>query len=270
MWKSYNNCWYNYFKVKYCKQHCCSVHISKNHTLSIFLLKYTHFSHISKKKCLLSKISTFFQFISAKILYYPAFISSRYISLSYLLSLSFSLSLSYTQALRIQIKKILNKIFPLTQILKMLLPLVTLMLSQAILAAPLPKACPAYPDLVGPLPNFTQTVAQSCSYAGFAPMDSNNNSALFYWYFPNEKGDPNAPLLIWLQGGPGASSLWGAFTEHLGPFTIVDNGDGGQRVDHVDGSWASAYNMLFIDNPLGTGYSYSSNGNYSTDIDQVS
>ena len=129
--------------------------------------------------------------------------------------------------------------------------------------------CPDYPDIVGPLPNYTQTVAQSCSYAGFAPMDSENTSALFYWYFPNEQGLENAPLLVWLQGGPGASSLWGAFAEKIGPFYIVDNGDGGYNVEHRDGSWASAFNMLFIDNPLGTGYSYSANGNYSTNIDEV-
>ena len=40
---------------------------------------------------------------------------------------------------------------------------------------------------------------------------------MFWWYFPAQTNDPDAPLLIWLQGGPGGSSLFGLFAE-MGPF----------------------------------------------------
>eukprot|EP00891_Asterochloris_glomerata_P001932 jgi/Astpho2/1932/e_gw1.00038.110.1_t len=56
------------------------------------------------------------------------------------------------------------------------------------------------------------------------------------------------PLIIWLQGGPGASGTgYGAF-EEIGPYTI-----GFRERKH---NWASRANLLFIDNPVGTGFSY--------------
>ena len=48
------------------------------------------------------------------------------------------------------------------------------------------------------------------SYAGFFTVDPEELYHLFFWYFPS-MSDPNAPLLVWLEGGPGASSLFGVF-----------------------------------------------------------
>lgn len=45
----------------------------------------------------------------------------------------------------------------------------------------------------------------------------------FYWFFPAQNGDKNAPIILWLQGGPGASSLFGLFVE-VGPLSF--NADG--------------------------------------------
>jgi len=136
----------------------------------------------------------------------------------------------------------------------------------------LQDGCLQTADLVGNLPNFTGTV-QPCSYSGFAPLDNDNNSALFYWYFPNQQGNKDAPLLIWLQGGPGSSSLWGMLTEYLGPFSVIPNEEGGYSLDYNDKdggmSWSYFYDIIFIDNPVGTGYSYTATEKYPTNLDDV-
>jgi vitellogenic carboxypeptidase-like protein len=58
-----------------------------------------------------------------------------------------------------------------------------------------------------------------------------------------------APVLLWLQGGPGGSSLFGLFNEH-GPFIVTkDLTTLAQRST----TWALTHNLLYIDNPVGTG-----------------
>lgn len=50
-------------------------------------------------------------------------------------------------------------------------------------------------------------------FAGFLTVDETFDSNMFFWYFPSENGDKNAPIILWLQGGPGATSLIGKHTE---------------------------------------------------------
>ena len=70
----------------------------------------------------------------------------------------------------------------------------------------------------------------------------------FFWYFPAPK--PHAPLILWLNGGPGSSSLIGLFYE-MGPFRISPNLKLTRNLD----SWNQDFGLLFIDNPVGTGFS---------------
>ncbi|XP_073942163.1 venom serine carboxypeptidase-like [Choristoneura fumiferana] len=89
------------------------------------------------------------------------------------------------------------------------------------------------------------------SYSGFLTVNETYNSNLFFWYFPvAEKPVNETPWIIWLQGGPGASSLAGLFDE-IGPFQY-ENGTLKPRAS----SWGNIYSLLFIDNPVGSGFSY--------------
>ena len=72
----------------------------------------------------------------------------------------------------------------------------------------------------------------------------------------------DVPLMIWLQGGPGASSQFGAFTE-MGPIRIDK---GVPSIFHS--SWNIMGHMVFIDSPLNVGFSY--NGNNREGKEQVS
>ncbi|CAN7997625.1 unnamed protein product, partial [Ixodes pacificus] len=66
-----------------------------------------------------------------------------------------------------------------------------------------------------------------------------------------QKNPETAPVVLWLQGGPGGSSLFGLFSEH-GPYYVAEGGIPKLR----DVTWARRFSMLYIDNPVGTGYSF--------------
>jgi len=89
------------------------------------------------------------------------------------------------------------------------------------------------------------------NYAAFITINKETNSNMFFWYFTAMDGNKDAPLLLWLQGGPGASSLFGLFTE-IGPYNI------GKDMEIIPRAltWNKHFHLLFIDNPLGTGFSF--------------
>ncbi|CAM9145038.1 unnamed protein product, partial [Ectocarpus fasciculatus] len=108
------------------------------------------------------------------------------------------------------------------------------------------------------LPGLPEDVLDIAQYAGHLPLHDPRAGALFYWLFepPGEKAK-TAPLLIWLNGGPGCSSMDGLFLE-LGPFKIRDG-----KLEVNPYSWHKVSNLLIIDQPVGTGLSYSK-GKYAT------
>ena len=80
---------------------------------------------------------------------------------------------------------------------------------------------------------------------------------MFYWMYPAADFD-NAPLAIWLNGGPGASSSFANFLMN-GPMRIERTGttSSDYRVYLApQGSWVEAATMIYIDQPVGTGFSY--------------
>ncbi|WP_442806413.1 S10 family serine carboxypeptidase-like protein [Streptomyces sp. NBC_01317] len=105
------------------------------------------------------------------------------------------------------------------------------------------------------------------SYAGYADVNGPDaaKSHLFYWFFESQTCDPHlepaeqkqlideTPLLIWLNGGPGASSSAGLFLEN-GPLRIADDAAG--TISVSPDSWNQEAHVLYWDQPVGTGYSY--------------
>ncbi|KAJ9586805.1 hypothetical protein L9F63_019591 [Diploptera punctata] len=103
------------------------------------------------------------------------------------------------------------------------------------------------------------------SYSGFFTVNTTYNSNLFFWFFPSEEAPNDAPLLLWLQGGPGSTSMFGLFTE-LGPFRL----DGNLALVENPYSWHKNHSVLFIDNPVGTGFSFTeSEAGYARDQFQI-
>ncbi|XP_055856949.1 retinoid-inducible serine carboxypeptidase-like [Episyrphus balteatus] len=101
---------------------------------------------------------------------------------------------------------------------------------------------------------------------GFGPgnqdygyVDVRKGAHMFYWLFyttANVSKYTDRPLAIWLQGGPGASSTGYGNFEELGPLTL----------DLVarNHTWVKDMNVLFIDNPVGSGFSYVDSSKYLT------
>ncbi|XP_022776925.1 serine carboxypeptidase-like 46 isoform X2 [Durio zibethinus] len=91
-------------------------------------------------------------------------------------------------------------------------------------------------------------------YSGYIVTDAKHGRALFYYFVEVGAADPLLhPLTLWLNGGPGCSSLgFGAFMEH-GPF---QPGEDGYLVENQF-SWNLESNMLYVESPIGVGFSYS-------------
>ncbi|XP_060810413.1 uncharacterized protein LOC106143604 [Amyelois transitella] len=90
------------------------------------------------------------------------------------------------------------------------------------------------------------------SYAGYLTVNKEYNANLWFWYFPvADQNVSETPLILWLQGGPGASSLYGLFTE-IGPFFVTED----KTLEEIKYSWGKNHSLLFIDNPVGTGFSF--------------
>ncbi|XP_006824615.1 putative serine carboxypeptidase CPVL [Saccoglossus kowalevskii] len=92
------------------------------------------------------------------------------------------------------------------------------------------------------------------SYTGFLTVNKKYNSNMFFWFVPAKVDSKNAPVLLWLQGGPGGSSLFGLFVEN-GPFKISKD----FKLSMRPVTWQTKYSMLYIDNPVGTGFSFTDN-----------
>lgn len=75
---------------------------------------------------------------------------------------------------------------------------------------------------------------------------------LFFWFFESRNSPEDDPLLLWLNGGPGESSLLGLFQEN-GPCRINGHGNG---TLHNEFGWNSHANLLYVDQPVSVGFSY--------------
>ncbi|GMH20353.1 hypothetical protein Nepgr_022194 [Nepenthes gracilis] len=91
-------------------------------------------------------------------------------------------------------------------------------------------------------------------FSGYVTVDKSAGRALFYWLTEAAVDDPTSvPLVLWLNGGPGCSSVAYGASEEIGPFRINKTGS---SLYLNKFSWNSAANLLFLETPAGVGFSY--------------
>ena len=96
---------------------------------------------------------------------------------------------------------------------------------------------------------------------------SGGMSTLHYWFAAYEGKDDwrTKPVVLWLNGGPGCSSMDGLFLE-LGPLRVAPGSPNGKaRLERRPSSWHRAAHALFLDQPVGTGFSRTSGRSYCRD-----
>ncbi|RPD60581.1 alpha/beta-hydrolase [Lentinus tigrinus ALCF2SS1-7] len=83
-------------------------------------------------------------------------------------------------------------------------------------------------------------------------LDIGTNMSMWFWFFEARNESDTAPFTLWLNGGPGCSSMIGLFQEN-GPCQV--NPDNQTTVINPY-SWNSKSNMIYVDQPIGSGFSY--------------
>ncbi|XP_051144775.1 serine carboxypeptidase-like 40 [Andrographis paniculata] len=100
-------------------------------------------------------------------------------------------------------------------------------------------------------------------YGGYVTVDRAAGRAFYYYFVEAEVDDHHSqkqkqkqklPLLLWLNGGPGCSSLGYGAMQELGPFRVHSDG---KTLYNNPFAWIHAANVLFVESPAGVGFSYS-------------
>ncbi|CAD6241944.1 unnamed protein product [Miscanthus lutarioriparius] len=106
-------------------------------------------------------------------------------------------------------------------------------------------------DRVEALPG--QPPVAFAQYSGYVTVNQDRGRALFYWLTEAVGDAATKPLVLWLNGGPGCSSVAYGASEEIGPFRIKPNGTGLFLNKY---SWNREANLLFLESPAGVGFSY--------------
>ncbi|XP_041059999.1 lysosomal protective protein isoform X3 [Carcharodon carcharias] len=134
--------------------------------------------------------------------------------------------------------------------------MISLVLFAVLLKAFLIESAPAKDEVVylpglAKQPRFKQ-------YSGY--LNTSENIHLHYWFVESQGHPENDPVVLWLNGGPGCSSLDGLLNEH-GPFLIQADG---KTLHYNPYSWNLIANVLYLESPAGVGFSYANDKQYHT------
>jgi carboxypeptidase C (cathepsin A) len=95
-------------------------------------------------------------------------------------------------------------------------------------------------------------------YSGYVNLPANPaegrayEAHMYFWFFEARNDPANAPLSLWLQGGPGVPSINAALGEN-GPCSVNDDS---KSTTLNPWSWNDKVNMLYVDQPVQVSFSY--------------
>jgi serine carboxypeptidase-like clade 1 len=117
--------------------------------------------------------------------------------------------------------------------------------------------------LIQSLPGYPNGKTLSPQYSGYIEVNATTGDRLHYWFALAESNPSTAPVVAWFNGGPGCSSLDGFFYEN-GPvrFTGLTDKTGLPTLTDNPNRWNRIANMLYVEAPIGVGFSYNDAQNY--------
>eukprot|EP00727_Mastigamoeba_balamuthi_P000551 m51a1_g10493 putative serine carboxypeptidase (469) ;mRNA; f:74889-76788 len=111
-------------------------------------------------------------------------------------------------------------------------------------SAPADHLITSLPGVMGGMPKFAM-------YSGYIDVEPVRGRRLFYWFVESQRDPASDPVVLWMNGGPGSSSLLGFLTEH-GPFRP---GTDGKSLVPYDWAWNKVANVIYVEAPAGVGFS---------------
>ncbi|XP_033113452.1 lysosomal protective protein-like [Anneissia japonica] len=118
-------------------------------------------------------------------------------------------------------------------------------------------------DEIISLPGISANLVRFKQYSGY--LNATGTRRFHYWFVESEGNPAKDPLVLWLNGGPGCSSLDGLFSEN-GPFLPSNDG---KTLTLNPFRWNLLANVIYLESPAGVGFSYSSDATYKTTDDEV-
>lgn len=118
-------------------------------------------------------------------------------------------------------------------------------------------------DAIKSLPGWSPLPMPSKQFSGFLDANAEGSLKVHYWFVERETHPESAPIVLWFNGGPGASSLYGILVE-LGPFLVSDSslqGDAYEKTGipqllYNQYGWQKSCNILALSIPPPIGFSY--------------
>ena len=98
-----------------------------------------------------------------------------------------------------------------------------------------------------------------------APIQQNYSINTFFWFIEARTNSSTAPLTIYINGGPGSSSMVGLFQEN-GPCKVVEVGQYKLGTQPNEWGWDRSTNILYVDQPNQVGFSYDTPNNGSLNL----
>lgn len=113
-------------------------------------------------------------------------------------------------------------------------------------------------DLVESLPGFEALFSNDSAlsfevYSGYLSVNLTGSGLVYdalnihYEFHTCAASSASCPVAVWHQGGPGGSSVFGAWTE-MGPFQLMADGP----VTNLDSAWNNVAHMLYLESPAGS------------------
>ncbi|KAG0713838.1 Lysosomal protective protein [Chionoecetes opilio] len=124
------------------------------------------------------------------------------------------------------------------------------------------QAAPAA-DEITHLPGLTHDIAFK-HYSGYLLGDTGKH--LHYWFVESSRDPVGDPVVLWMNGGAGCSSMEGLLAE-LGPYLINPDGKTLKKNPYA---WNTMANVLFLEAPACVGLSYDDHNECSTGDDETS